>query len=77
MLRLWLPESYPGQVAEADPPRGMTQAMLLALGESIALFRQCAARNHQRRALRELDSRLLADIGVSREAAAKEASRWL
>ena len=76
MLRLWLPENHPARAAAADPLRGMTQSALLALGESAALIRQCAARNRQRRALRDLDSRPLADIGVSREAAIKEASRW-
>jgi uncharacterized protein YjiS (DUF1127 family) len=33
-------------------------------------------KNHQRRALRDLDDRQLADIGVTREAAEREAAKW-
>jgi uncharacterized protein YjiS (DUF1127 family) len=33
-------------------------------------------KNHQRQALRDLDDRQLADIGVTREAAEREAAKW-
>ena len=49
------------------------------LQEALDLSRACnsmAQRRHQRQALRELDDRLLDDIGLTREQAAREARKW-
>ncbi|MHC8508200.1 MAG: DUF1127 domain-containing protein [Rhodospirillales bacterium] len=51
----------------ANPPRGTN-----LLWAAAAVLRVWFARASQRRALHELDARLLDDIGVSREAAARE-----
>jgi len=39
-------------------------------------FRQMRERARQRRALRDLDERLLADVGLMREEAVREAGKW-
>lgn len=41
----------------------------------VTWLRLCMARRRQRQALAELDDRLLADIGVSRGAAARECAK--
>lgn len=49
------------------------QDALVRLVELIGLW---SGRSRQRRALAELDERLLADVGVSRQAAQSEAKKW-
>lgn len=46
-----------------------------ALFSLLAYISRCHARHNQRRALFELDDRLLADIGVSRDEALREAGK--
>ena len=44
--------------------------------DGVSAIRRCSGRRRQRRALLDLDDRLLADIGISREAAVREAEKW-
>jgi uncharacterized protein YjiS (DUF1127 family) len=54
------------------PPRSGLRRTLMALADRADA---CIARRRQRRALAELDDRLLRDIGVTRYDVAREASK--
>ncbi len=54
------------------PPRSGLRRMLNALAGRIGIW---ASRSRQRRALSELDDRLLRDIGVTPHSAAQEAGK--
>lgn len=43
--------------------------------DAVAWIRRCSARSRQRQALRDLDDHLLADIGISRATAIREAEK--
>jgi uncharacterized protein YjiS (DUF1127 family) len=46
------------------------------LGAIAAVFQLWSQRSRERRALGELDARELADIGITRQAAEREARKW-
>lgn len=77
MLRIFLPGLAHGPVGDPDSPRRLMHSIAVAAMESIDMVHRCIARNRQRQALRDLDDRLLSDIGISRGAATREARRWL
>ena len=55
--------------------RAFRRRVFHAIGHAIGWFWLCNRQRRQRQALLDLDDRLLADIGITREAAVREASR--
>lgn len=65
----------PGRADDETRLRRVAGFALHLAMDTMALLRQCSGRSRQRRALLDLDDHLLADIGVSRAAAIREADK--
>jgi len=64
----------PNARAPGQPPRD-TRTNIAPRGSWLNIIKACRDRQRQRRALANLDDRLLADIGVTRGDAAQEAAK--
>ncbi len=70
---------HPARIGDSTSPRNSrTRAASdrrAALGMLIATLRRWRQRAHQRQALRDLDDRLLADVGITSAAARREGGK--